>query len=231
MNGTPLPYLIADDSWIMLLMLCFLLFSGLVLFSDHALIGEEIKKVFIPQHALGPSQQATSSEMRHFFFLQVQLAVLVALLFANCAWGIRQKPCTFYQNLLYFSLFAAVVFLCSTLRTFLYMLIGWIFFQKKQTDSWMRCYFTTESILSLCLLVIVLLCIYADFEAGKCVIASLIVLFLLKSLLFFKGIHLFSLPPLSRLYFILYLCALEIIPILLAVWGLHAVNNTLSLNL
>ncbi|MGI6220117.1 MAG: DUF4271 domain-containing protein [Bacteroidaceae bacterium] len=231
MNGTPLPYLPVSDSWIMLLTLLFLLVSCHILAYDHASLGAEIKKVFVPHHDNQGIPQATASEMRHFLFLQVQTAILAALLFVCYAWGIRPRPGTFYQNLLHFSIFAAIVFACCTMRTLLYMLIGWIFFRKEQAASWMRCYFTTENIFSFCLLIIVLLCIYADIEPQKCVIAGLIVLFLLKSLLFFKGIHLFSLSPISRLYFILYLCALEIIPIIFAVSGLYAANNTSSLNI
>ncbi len=231
MNGTPLPYLPANDSWVMLLVLAFLLASCHILAYDHALLGEELKKIFVPGQDNRSTRQATSSSMRHFLFLQVQTALLVALIFTCCTWGIRPKPSTFYQNILHFSLLAAVVFACSAIRILLYMLVGWIFFRKEQAASWMRCYFTLENIISFCLLAVALLCIYTDIEPRKCVTAGLVLLFLLKSLLFFKGIYLFSLPVVSRFYFILYLCALEIVPIIFTVSGLHAANNILSLNI
>lgn len=231
MNGTPLPYLPASDSWVTLLMLLCILFSLHILSCDRFALVQEVKKVFMPRHENVDLRQATSSEMRHFLILQGQTALLAALLFVESAWGIREKPCHFSENLLPLFSFASVVLACSALRVFVYMLIGWIFFQKRQTDAWLRCYFATESLLSIGLLPIVLLCVYAGLPPLRSVAAALILLFLLKSLLFFKGIQLINLPSFTKLYFILYLCALEIIPLLIAVSGLYAVNNTLSLNL
>ena len=81
MNGTPLPYLPASDSWVTLLMLLCILFSLHILSSDRFALGQEVKKVFMPRHENVDLRQATSSEMRHFLILQGQTALLAALLF------------------------------------------------------------------------------------------------------------------------------------------------------
>lgn len=234
MNGTPIPYLLMNDTWVGILLLLCLAQSYYIFSHNHFLLWEELKNSFssIPRQSSEIQIQATSSEVRYFLLLELQVCLLMALLFMMYMQQHTPSPeYTSPLSLVHLSIFSGILFLCFSIRTIAYLLIGWIFFDRKTTNSWVRCHFVTEILAALIFLPAIMAGIYLNMDADQCILIVAILLILLKSLLFFKGIHLFLFNTFSKLYFIVYLCTLEILPLLIAIKGLLIVNDVLQLNL
>ena len=105
----------------------------------------------------------------------------------------------------------------------------WIFFDKERNKYWIQTYFDLVSGASFLLFPVVLLIIY--FNLGIQTSKTLIIFLLVfaKILLFYKSIRNFFKHVYGFLHFILYFCALEIIPLILFWKGITYINNILVL--
>jgi hypothetical protein len=115
-------------------------------------------------------------------------------------------------------------FIFFFLRTLSYRLIGWIFFSSPQVERWI----SNDKTLLFCF-AMVLTPVLIGAEIGSITNATFILyyttiaLILTKIWMLFKTVRIFSVGKADFLYLILYLCALEIMPILLYYRGLFLV--------
>lgn len=95
-----------------------------------------------------------------------------------------------------------------------YNTVGYIFTSSERRAAWIAGFNASQSILGLALIIPVLLAVFYP-SADKAVIVIAATLYFIARLLFIvKGFRIFFINFSSLLYFILYLCALEIIPVL-----------------
>lgn len=129
--GDPVPYTVAGDSFITsLLLVCFLLACIAFSKSKHFVIRQA--KTFFRTPRIGTTEVTeTSSEVRYQFFFVLQTCLLLAI-----GYFIYSKASisdTFivdqYQVI---SIYAGCMGGYFLLKTFLYMVSGWVFFEKKK---------------------------------------------------------------------------------------------------
>lgn len=95
-----------------------------------------------------------------------------------------------------------------------YNTVGYIFTSSERRVAWIAGFNASQSMLGLALIIPVLLAVFYP-SADKAVIVIAATLYFIARLLFIvKGFRIFFINFSSLLYFILYLCALEIIPVL-----------------
>ena len=95
-----------------------------------------------------------------------------------------------------------------------YNTVGYIFTSSERRAAWIAGFNASQSMLGLALIIPVLLAVFYP-SADKAVIVIAATLYFIARLLFIvKGFRIFFINFSSLLYFILYLCALEIIPVL-----------------
>ena len=97
----------------------------------------------------------------------------------------------------------------------IYIIMGYTFSDKEGTKLWLDGFKATQAFLGLVLLpVLVLLMVYTSH--GKMLLGVAALLYLVARVIFiFKGFRIFYSNLSSYLYFILYLCAVEIVPLVI----------------
>lgn len=99
-----------------------------------------------------------------------------------------------------------------------YFFIGRIFRDSRTASRWLRAYSSSQGLLSLILLPLVLLGLFYPAALTILLIPSLIAWFLSRLLFIFKGYRIFSPRGTQNIGFLYYLCSVEIIPVA-ATWN------------
>lgn len=111
-----------------------------------------------------------------------------------------------------------------------YNFVNWVFFEKEQSKAWIQTYFDLLSAQCFLLLPIILFIIYFRPDV---IISNILIAFTLisaKILLFYRGFRNFFNQSYGFLHFILYFCALEMVPLLLLAKGILYMNQIVILN-
>lgn len=228
MNGRLIPYYLIHDSWISILILICFISCCYILSKGWKIIAREIKEIFENQFYpyLSPT---TREEMQFRFFFELQLCLIEGLLFLEYTTNNVVTYRNSFDPLIKLAIYIGIIFLGGVIKLLIYRFIGWVFFNKDITTGWIKCYYTADLALVFLSFPLMIITIYHNLSPQIYISIGLFLLILTKCLLFFKGSKLFSLQFHGKIYFILYLCALEIIPLILLVLGLFETNNFLQL--
>lgn len=228
MNGRLIPYYLIHDSWISILILLSFINCCYLLSKRGKIILRELKDIFDNQFYpyLSPT---TREEIQFRIFFETQLCFIGSLFFLEYTTNNNVSYTNSFDPLTKLAIYTGVIFLGRTFKIFIYQFIGWIFFNKDMTAGWIKCYYATDLALVFLFFPLALITIYHSLPTQIYLFIGVFLLIFAKSLLFFKGAKLFSLRFHGKIYFILYLCALEIIPLVLIVLGLFETNNFLQL--
>ena len=128
------------------------------------------------------------------------------------------------------AIFVGIVMAYVVLKVLLYMLVGSIFFDRKRNVQWLHAYVFLLLLLCLFIMPAVFVMEFGVFPAYYVEIYFAFVLFLVKMMTIYRCDAIFFRQSVVRLQIILYLCALELIP-LLALWAiLSMVAQSLIIN-
>lgn len=95
-----------------------------------------------------------------------------------------------------------------------YRTVGYVFTSSRRTDMWMKGFNASQSLLGITLVVPAMLSLFNP-SASPALLTAGAALYIIARLIFiYKGFRIFYNNSLALIYFILYLCSLEIIPIL-----------------
>ncbi len=228
-TGDPVPYTVAGDDFVTsLLLFCFILACVALSQSRHFIV-RQVKTFFRPVRYGTTAITETSNELRFQLFL-----VLVACLMVSIGYFIYSRTSisdTFlieqYQVITIYASCVASYFL---LKTLLYSITGWVFFDKKKNEQWLKSYLFLISVEGMLLFPVIMLMTYFDLSLQIAMIYALIVLGLVKMLSFCKSYLIFFWGKGAFLQIILYFCALEVVP-LFALWGgLVMISHYLKIN-
>ena len=112
---------------------------------------------------------------------------------------------------------AAIVFYCAQLV--LYKLLAWVFGDATSSQLWISGFNATQSLLGLALLPVTIITLVYPSTAPTTLLVALALYIVARIVFISKGFRIFFNNLSSSLYFILYLCSVEIIPSLLAYFG------------
>ena len=116
------------------------------------------------------------------------------------------------------------------LKTFMYKLTGWVFFNGKKNEQWKKGFLFLMSTEGLLLFPLVILLAYADFPLHNALIYAFIVIIIVKLLLLYKAFIIFFRRNGVYLQIILYFCALEIVPLIVLGGILDMASQHLTIN-
>lgn len=228
MNGRLIPYYLIHDSWISILILLCFICCCYFLSKGGKTIMRELKDLFDNQSYPYPSP-TTREEIQFRIFFEIQLCLIGSLFFLEYTTNDVVTYRNSFDPFTKLAIYTGLIFVGKTIKILIYKFIGWIFFNKDVTEAWIKCYYATDLALLFFSFPLVLITIYHNLPSQIYLFIGVVLLILVKSILFFKGSKLFSLHFHGKIYFILYLCALEIIPLVLIVLGLFETNNFLQL--
>ena len=106
-----------------------------------------------------------------------------------------------------------------SLQLLLYRLLGYTFANDSLTDMWVQGFLASQAVLGLLLFPVAVITLVFPSTIKLMVTISIILYFLGRIVFICKGFRIFFNNFSSSIYFILYLCAVEIVPPLLALAG------------
>lgn len=163
----------------------------------------------------------TMSDTRIIIALIVNTCLMEGLLlFYGLSWYNPQLTLALQSSVF---LHVFVLFLSAalfiTLQLFLYRLIGFTFSDDRLTELWVGGFLSSQATLGLLLFPIVVITLVFPTTIKLMLTLSIILYILARIVFIWKGFRIFFNNLSSSIYFILYLCAVEIVPPLLALAG------------
>ena len=171
---------------------------------------------------------STTNEYQIRFSLLLQTTIILAIMYylfieANCQLLITSERDTFIHILL----FVLIIFIFWGIKWLMNSVLGFIFFEKEKVYLWQNNYFSALSLYGIAFLPLLILVINASSKQMIEISKSIFIFFLILGfiIIIYKGIRFFLTKLRSFLYFMLYLCALEIIPYIGLYMGLKYINE------
>ena len=230
-QGIPFQYLPRTDDFIALILLVCFFISSFVLSRNKRHLLLQIKSFFNQRDRASIFGNSASIDIRFLILMLLQTAIFSGLFFFNFFDDISPS---LMENVSPYLLLGGYIVSCAVyilLKWLMYVLLGWIFFDKNKTSLWISSYFTLVCYFGFVLFPFVLLLIYFDLKLIYLVVLGLFLLLFVKILMFYKWIKLFFNKFEGLLLLILYFCALEIIPCLLLYRGMTELNSLLIIKI
>ena len=212
--GDSIPYAFRGDDVITgTLLLCFVVAMLLIAYSRSYLLQQMKGLVYIPyltgSHTFEGGKK--SGILHIFCFLTcVLLAITTYLYVTHYVTNSFVQDTPYLLIAIYCGIFAAY-FLC---RIIIYKVVNLIFFGSKKSKHWTRMLSMLTALEGVAIFPVIVLQVYADLPMQDVVYYFIFVLFLAKILTFSQCWFIFFRQIGFFLQIILYLCALEIIPLL-----------------
>lgn len=227
--GDPVPYSISGDNLITSILLgCFVLASISIAKSGN-FIQRQFKSFFHIQHEGTTAITETSGEVRFQSFLMLQACLLMALIFFFYSKSLVGTDFSLPQYVI-IGIYTGIIAAYFLIKILLYMIVNWVFFDKKKNEQWMKSGLFLVSVEGIALFPIGLLLAYFNFSIESTVIYTGFVIIVTKILTFYKAYIIFFKKSAAILQSFLYFCAFEIMP-LGVLWGaLMLTDNYLKVN-
>lgn len=104
-----------------------------------------------------------------------------------------------------------------------YRFIGYVFADKGQTEQWMQGFYSSQGLLGFLLLIPALLGLFYPASIKTVALAGILLYSAARIMFICKGFRIFYHNSFSLVYFILYLCSVEIIPLILVYRGISSI--------
>lgn len=226
--GDPVPYSIARDNVITLMLLCCFVLAMIAYTKSRRYILRQAKEFFRPPVSEKMTAiTETSDELRFQFFLVLQSCLLMGLiyffyfqLYVTDTFLIDQ-----YQVI---GVFSATMLGYMTVKALLYWLTGWVFFDRRRNEFWLKSYLLFLAMEGVCLFPIVMLQAYFDMPVQTTLACSTIVIAFFKLLSLYKSYLIFFRHRGGFLQNFLYFCTLEIMPLVTLVGVLALIGDCLK---
>jgi len=229
--GDPVPYNMQGDNLVTgLLIVCFVV--ALISFSNTlGFIERQGRRLFNEVNAASTADSFTSGEMRFQFFLVMQTSLLLGILYyyysGSYASFVFLLPESWQMLALYSGVFLCYFVLKWTVCSF----VNWTFFERLEVRRWNSMFLFITSMEGVALFPLVLLQVYFDWSMVNTLIYFIFVIVFAKIISFYKSYSIFFNRKGFYMRIILYLCALEILP-LLALWGaLGIIESNIKINI
>ena len=229
MQGEPLPYTLCSDNIINgTVILCFL-FLTYALKNCKKYLAQHIKSLFAHKERASLFDEIVNTTSRYIFTLILVTSISSGIYLFNYFIHTNVLLNKIVPHGIALGIYISIILLYIGIKWSMYRFIDWIFFDKEKHKTWIQFYFNTTGGISLLLFPAVLLIIYSEIGYNKGNYLILIILFLAKILLFYKCFRNFFYHFHGFIHFIVYFCALEIIPLILLWKGLVRLNIFLIL--
>lgn len=230
MAGDPVPYAMHSDNVITALLLCFFILAIISFANVKEFIIRQAKNFFYLPHEGMTEVGETAAEKSFQMFIVVLVSLLLSLLYYFYTLQTVGETFILDSSYLLIAIFLGIVLGYFLLKALLYVIVNNVFFDGKRNRQWLKALSFIIAIEGVLLFPAVLGMTYLDLASQNVETYFAIVLLFVKLLTFYKCYIIFFRRNVVRLQIILYLCALEMIP-LIALWGVLAVTaNSLKIN-
>ena len=112
-------------------------------------------------------------------------------------------------------LFSTLALLYYAIQLAVYSTVGYVFTTPKRAIIWMKGFNASQTLLAITISIPAIISLFYPEAATLLLSAAAVCYFISRSIFIFKGFRIFYNNSLALLYFILYLCSLEIIPLII----------------
>ncbi len=221
MAGDPVPYTVRNDNLITSILLVCLVLMLVIYSHSRRFIARQYKELIYVPHAES-TQTETTGERRIKLLMTLQTCLLFSIVLYFCT-----KEYVADTFILASDYHLVVIFFGMLLgyvlgKVLLYTLANSIFFDGKKNGQFIRSFLLITATQGVLLFPVVLLLVYFDLSMRYVVYYFAGVVFIGKILVFYKTYIIFFRQNAFFLQIILYLCALEIVPLvsLIGTWRL-----------
>ena len=202
--------LYTNDLFVCILLAGFLLVSAM-LASNENILSNILGNFFSPREHTG-----TKTTSALYLKLGMYGVCFMSTALFLTAYLVRQNNMDIAQGNHMLPLLLGVTTVGYLLKLGLFKMVNWVFFDKAQTLAWEQSY-ADWTILSGCIMyAISLLAVLLDFSPHILIILAIAYAISMEICLFFKAFHIFYIKKYGILQLIVYLCTLELMPLLLA---------------
>ena len=230
--GEQVPYTLARDNVITLILaVCFVAMVVSVARSRR-FISRQMRNFFHTQSRRTTILSETSTEIAFQVFLMVLTCLTVALVLyfytdeyvtdLSAASDVSHQASVHYFLLL--TLFLAF-------KLLLYRLTNWVFFTRTAGIIWMKSQLLLWALAGIVLYPVMLLVVYFHLQTTVAVTAVAGIVVIVETLSFYRSYLLFFKEKRFPLQNVLYLCTLEVVPLLLLYKSMVEINGNLSVNI
>ncbi|WP_300729721.1 DUF4271 domain-containing protein [uncultured Bacteroides sp.] len=230
MQGIPMPYQLRSDGVITgILLLCFILISY-ALKNSKQYLAHHVRGLFQHRERASLFDEKPNTDSRYILIMFLISCVLTGIYLYHYFITSDKTLARIVPHSFILGTYTGLIFTFVLYKWCAYTFINWVFFDRERHQAWIESYFNILAGSGLLLFPVILLIIYfnIDFTTGN--IFILIILLFAKILLFYKCIRNFFNYLHGFLHFILYFCALEIIPLILLWKGVIYLNKVWILN-
>lgn len=228
--GDPVPYTIARDNIITLLLIFCFCIAMIAYTKSRRFILRQAKEFFRPPVSEKMTAVTESSEeLRFQFFLVLQNCLLLGLVyfFYTQLHVSDTFMCDNYQVIGIFSL-TILGYMC--IKALLYWLTGWVFFERRNNEFWLKSYLFFIGMEGVCLFPVVMLHAYFRMSEETTFACTLAVMLVFKLLAMYKSYIIFFRHRGGFLQNFLYFCTLELAPLTALIGILNIIANSLKVN-
>jgi hypothetical protein len=228
--GDPVPYSVRGDDVITLLLLTFFVVAVIAYSNVRGFFTRQVKNFFYRPSEGTTVTTETATEARFQVYIVFLTSLMLSTLYyfyslhyVGDAYILRSQ---YYLILIFWAIFLLYFFAKMTL----YTIVNKVFFDGKRNRQWIKSLLFVIALEGLIAFPAVIMGPYFDMPIHKVEIYFAIVLILVKLMTFYKCFIIFFRQNVVSLQIILYLCALEIVP-LMTLWGvLDITANSLKIN-
>ncbi len=227
-SADPIPYALWRDDWVTgSLLLSFLLLIYIVSRARHQFVLQARNFFYTPQNVETSFAKDITFESRAVLLMSIMLSLLGGFM----AYAYSQYTLDLFLSQIspYFLLF--IYFGCFLLyfavKSIAYAFVNWVFFGRAQRKLWSD---ARSFVLSIeCLLFFPAVLVFVYFDVSIRHMAGILIAFLLlaKCLLAYKCFTIFFREIYCLLHFIVYFCALEVVPIIALLQSLTYITGNL----
>lgn len=212
LQGTSRPVGYGENSWLSTIILCLLILLSLNFRNCSRIFASLPQDLFGIRRRQNAFDEHTANETRTYLIILLLLCLSEGILiFSGITSGIGVPDGLTPFALTMMCAGAAALFYVAQLAV--YKVIGYAFTDTISSAQWIRGFNASQCVLSFLLLIPALIALFYPDEAREMVMTGLICYILARILFICKGFRIFYKNFPSILYFILYLCALEITPL------------------
>lgn len=230
MTGTPIPYFFGNDNLLLTLFLMNLLGISYVFILNGDSIFQRIKSLFYYSRNSKPYNNQTHINRFCNMILYLQVVLFYSVVaFAQMKYthGVVNSGASYIFWGIYMLLFALAIFA----KRMMYDVVNAILFTPQQTREWRNSYFFTMQLSGFMLFPLVLAMLIMPHVPHKVYVVYLTISALVCLLMLISRCRkLIFMQKSGFLDIILYLCALEILPIAVLLKAINELNEFLTIN-
>ncbi|MGM9705739.1 MAG: DUF4271 domain-containing protein [Prevotella sp.] len=229
MAGDPVPYSIARDNVITLILLgCFML-AAVSMSKSLRFMSRQLKEFFRIHHGRVTDITETANELRFQLFLVMQTCLLQALVyffyvetFVSDTFTIDQYAVT--------GIFASAIAAFHMVKAGAYWLTGVVFFGRRSTEMWMKSFLFILAIEGVAMFPVVMLQAYFYMPVKATLVCVLLIVLFFRILSMYRTYNIFFVRRRAYLQNFLYFCTLEIMPVVGLLGFLATVSSYLKVS-